>query len=454
MSAVFGLGVVTLMALLALAAYIDRIYFEIGKFLSREYAENIEAWEERVEPKLKLTRESAELSASVLRQTALLGLAFLLAVHLRSAADHTPASIARTLFELLLVLLIFDRLLPQVFFARTKGEWVARIRWVVQAAFYLMLPITLTISLLLSIAALAEPEETEEEHPNEGMDALLEAGEEEGVFDEQDRELVRGVVEFGDKVVREVMTPRPHMFAVPGTMSLERFTAAVNEHGFSRVPVYAESLDHVTGIAFARDLLRVGDADARVQTVASLERPVGFVPEMKKGSELLREMQRQKQHMNVVVDEYGGVAGLVTIEDLLETIVGAIEDEHDTAEEDVPELDEDGSWSVPGAFEVSRLRELFAEQAITEGVAEVQYDGESEEDVEDREEERADDLLAPLLSEYEATTVGGLVSEMAGHIPLPGEVVEDGALRLEVLASTDRKIERVRVRLMRGSEPE
>ena len=447
-SVVFGVAVGVLLCVLALAAYIDRIYFEIGKFLSREYTENIDAWERRVEPKLKLTRESAALSASVLRQIALLGLSFLLAIRLHTRALRTPVTIAESLFELLLVLVIFDRLIPQAFFTRTRGEWVARIRWVVQALFYLALPVTLTISLLMSIAALAEPEITQEETSSEAVDALLEAGEEEGVLDEEDRELVKSVVEFGDKVVREVMTPRPQIFAVPGTMTLEEFTAAVNEHGYSRVPVYAGTLDQVTGIAFARDLLLVQDAEAKTRRVSQLQRAAAFVPETKKVNELLKEMQREKQHMSIVIDEYGGVAGLVSIEDLLEAIVGNIEDEHDLELVEAPQHGEDGSWSVPGSYEVSRLRELWpeaeAEAVDDDGVA---YDGESPEG----DEETAEQMLAPVLSEYEATTVGGLVSEMAGHIPLPGEVVADGPLRIEVLASTDRRVDRVRVRLERQS---
>jgi len=422
------IAVVLLLCLLALAAYVDRIYFEMGKFLSREYTENIEAWEEGVEPKLRLSPESAAMSASVLRQIAIGALTFLLAIRLQGKIGHTPAEIARTVFELLLVLLVFDRLLPQIFFTRTQGKWIAKIALLIQVLFYLVLPITLTIGLLLSIAGLAEPEVEEPEHPHEAMDALLEAGEEEGVLDEEDRELVRSVVEFGDKVVREVMTPRPEMFAVAGKTTLEKFTAEVNAHNFSRVPVYGASLDEVTGIAFARDLLAVNDADAARKTVAGIQRPALFIPETKKVNELLREMQREKQHMGIVIDEYGGVAGLVTIEDLIEAIVGEIEDEHDDeADEDAPVEEPEGTWVVPGSFEVSRLRELFEEEASVEA-----------------EEEQ---VLPQILAKYEATTVGGLVSEIAGHIPLPGEVVEDDALRLEVIASTDRRVERVRVGL-------
>jgi putative hemolysin len=438
----FGVAVFLLLCLLALAAYGDRIYFEMGKFLSREYAENIDAWERWVEPKLRLSRESAAMSVSVLRQIALGALVFLLAIRLQGRLGESPVEIARTVFELVLVLLVFDRLLPQIIFTKTRGQWVAGIAVVIRGLFYLVLPLTLTIALLLSIAGLAEPEAEEPEHPGEAMDALLEAGEEEGVLDEEDRELVRSVVEFGDKVVREVMTPRPEMFAVAGKTSLETFTAEVNAHNFSRVPVYGDSLDHITGIAFARDLLRVRDTDAASRTVEQLQRPALFIPETKKVNELLREMQRQKQHMSIVIDEYGGVAGLVTIEDLIEAIVGEIEDEHDT--ETAPVAEPEGTWVVPGSFDVVRLRELVEGSVEREDVGESVGDDEDEVD----EEREPEPTLAQLLAKYEATTVGGLVSEMAGHIPLPGEVVEDGPLRLEVVASTDRLVERVRVGLV------
>jgi CBS domain containing-hemolysin-like protein len=447
MNLAFAASIAALLCLLALSAYIDRMYFEMGKFLSREYTENIDAWETRVEPKLHLSRESATMSASVLRQIALGALAFLMAMRLHGEVGRSPAEIARTLFELVLVLLFFDRLIPQLFFTRTRGTWIARITWLIQALFYLVLPVTLAIGLLLSIAGLAEPELAEPEHPSEAMDALLEAGEEEGILEESDRELVRNVVEFGDKVVREVMTPRPEMFAVPATMSLEEFTAAVNEHGFSRVPVYGESLDEITGIVFARDMLGVKDTDAARRKVAQLQRPAVFVPESKKVNELLREMQRQKQHMSVVIDEYGGVAGLVTIEDLLEAIVGNIEDEHDAPLDDEPIAEPDGAFVVPGSFEVSRLRELFGERLQTNaGGDEASF-----------EEDATADVLPQLLTGYEATTVGGLVSEIAGHIPLPGEVIEDGPLRLEVIESTDRLVEKVRLSLegmVAAPEPE
>ena len=445
------LGLAVLLVILALAAYVDRIYSEMGKFLAREYQDNIDAWTRAVEPRLRLGRESIALSASVLRQLALAGIALIaglkLYVHVKAqpALARVPSleEIAVTGFFLILLIMFFDRLVPQLLFTRTSGFWIARIRYLLEALFYLILPVTLTLGLLLSIVALAEPEDAEEEeHPSEAMDALLEAGEEEGILEESDRELVRSAVEFGDKVVREVMTPRPDIFAVPDALSLKDFLEKLKENAFSRVPVFSVTLDHITGIVFARDLLQVLDTDAVHKTVAELQRAAAFVPETKNVAELLREMQREKQHMRVVIDEYGGVAGLVTIEDLLEAIVGSIADEHDEAEEvNEPVREADGSFVVPGSFEVSRLRELFAEPD--------EDDSRTEEDdaaLEGRDAQPRVPWLFP--QHYEATTMGGLVSEIAGHIPLPGEVVEGKLLRLEVLASTDRKVERVRVGLV------
>jgi CBS domain containing-hemolysin-like protein len=459
----YTLALILLLAILSLAAYVDRIYFEMGKFLAREYQDNIDAWEEVVEPRLRLGRESIALSASVLRQLTVAALALFAGLRLYTHTTLLPSlarppstsEIVRAVFELILLILLFDRLLPQLLFTRTRGLWIARITPILQALFYLILPVTLLLGLLLSIAALAEPEDAaEEDHPSEAMDALLEAGEEEGILEESDRELVRSVVEFGDKVVLEVMTPRPEVFAVSGTLTLHQFTEQINERAFSRVPVYAGSLDQVTGIAFAHDLLKVLDTEARKRTVAQIQRPAAFVPETKKVAELLREMQREKQHMRIVIDEYGSVAGLVTIEDLLEAIVGNIADEHDEAEaDDTPIREANGAYTVSGSFELSRLRDLFADQfepaqrtVRTAEDGQAHDPGDSPEEYDSRDT-RDDPTALRLPEHYESTTLGGLVSEIAGHIPLPGEVVEEDGLRLEVLASTDRRIDRIRVSL-------
>ena len=451
MNLLFGPAAIAALALMTIGAYAERMYAEMERFLARDATDALDAWERDVEPRLKLGRDSAEISASVLSHTALGGLALLLASRVNWAGPHVLLAVGRAALELGLALLLFGRLLPQVLFSRLPATTIRHFAIPLRVLMYAVLPVTLLISLVLSIAGLAEPEVHEEDRQgHEAMDALLEAGEEEGIFEEGDRELVRSVVEFGDKVVREVMTPRPDVYAVPSTMSLVSFNEGVREHNLSRVPVYQGSLDHVIGIAFARDLLGINDSEATYRTVAGLAREAHFVPETKNANELLREMQRGKQHMSIVVDEYGGVAGLVTIEDLLEELVGDIEDEHDMAEiGDAPVAEEGGTYLIPGSFGVDRLRELFAQPERNEAP-----DGDSDDE---GRSETPEDALPQLLTGYDATTVGGLVSEIAGYIPLPGEVIEDGPLRLEVMASTDRLVERVRVGLtsvMSSTEPE
>ena len=412
---------VLLAAIATLASYIGRVYAEFGKILTHEIEENLDAWEELVEPHLGLERDHAALSAAVLQQLALglMALEFgaLLFGHATSMELPTPADIGQAVLGLVIVIMLCLQILPSVLFDRTRGEWAARILWPIRLLLWMVTPITVFIRFFFSVASLAEEPTTAEEENAVDVEALIEAGEEEGILEKSDRELVRSAVEFGDKLVREIMTPRPEVFAVPATITLEHFLELLKEHNYSRVPVFKGTLDNVTGIAFAHDLLQITDVEARTRTVESIEHPACFVPETKKGYELLREMQRDKHHMCMVIDEYGGVAGLVTIENLLEEIVGEIRDEHekDSAGEE-PVKEESGAWVVPGSFPADQLGALLGEP--------VELD-----------------------EEYESATVGGLVSEIEGRIPHAGEVLvlESIGLRLEVVASTARKVEQVRV---------
>jgi CBS domain containing-hemolysin-like protein len=420
-----AIAMVLLLAVIeTLASYISRVYSEFGKILTREIEENLDAWEELIEPHLGLTREHAAICAAVLQQLALGIIALEFGAVLFDRALHlgqpTYWEIAQAVLGVVLVVVFCNQFLPSLLFNRTRGRWVRRLVWPIRLLLWMMTPITVFVRFFFSVASLAEEQASQEEETSVDVEALLEAGEEEGILEESDIDLVRSAVEFGDKLVREVMTPRPEVFAVRDSTTLEEFLAELREHNFSRVPVYAGSLDSVTGIAFTHDLLQIADEEARTRTVASIQRPAVFVPETKRGYELLREMQREKQHMRIVIDEYGGVSGLVTIEDLLEQIVGNIRDEHEVdASIEEPQREQGGVWLVPGSFPVDQLADLFGEQA---GLAEL------------------DDA-------YEATTLGGLVSEIEGRIPLPGEVVllEAIGLRMEVVASTDRRVERLRV---------
>ena len=412
--------VLILLVIHTLASYVDRIYSELGKFLSREFEDNMEVWEQQIEPTLGFSRERLALCAAVLAQLSLAAIVLVIGAILFGRAGEvgppTLLGVLQAALGIVLVVLIFSRLLPYAFFTRTRGVWVLKWRWLLRLGFYAVLPAELTLEFLLSIVSLAHPPQDEtKEDGGDAVGALIEAGEEEGILEESDRDLVRSAVEFGDKIVREVMTPRPSVFAVAAETTLADFLAMLEARPFSRVPVFEGTLDTVTGIVFSHDLLQIADKDASTRTVASLQRPAAFVPETKRVNELLREMQREKQHMRVVIDEYGGVAGLVTIEDLLEEIVGAITDEHeDDSDANQPKQESEGVWIVPGNLEVDALEALTGDQELRD-------------------------------NHYAATTVAGLVSEVAGRIPMAGEVVLAGKTRLEILASTDRRVERLRV---------
>ena len=236
-------------------------------------------------------------------------------------ARPTYAEIGQAVLGVVLVVVFCNQLLPSLIFNRTRGRWPRRLIWPIRLLLWTVTPVTFCIRMFFSVAALAQQATGPEEEPAADVDALIEAGEEEGILEQSDRELVRSAVEFGDMLVREIMTPRPEVFAVlQATLSSNssNFCASTT---FRACPS-TRILDNVTGIAFAHDLLQISDEEARTRTVASIQRPAVFVPETKRGYELLREMQREKQHMCIVVDEYGGMSGLVTIEDLLEQIVG------------------------------------------------------------------------------------------------------------------------------------
>jgi putative hemolysin len=402
--------IVLLLGLLTLVSYVDRLYTEIGKFLSREFQDNIDIFEREVEPRLGVSRQRASLSVAILTQLTTATIAMLVGFAVFRDRAWSTHEIVQVTLTLVVVVVLCNRLLPFVFFSRTKGAWLTRFTLLLRLLNYLMLPITLVLGFCQSVASLTKEHADEQpESPAEAVDALIEAGQEEGILDEGDRDLIQSVVEFGGKSVREAMKPRPDMVAVPTNTTVEQFVDLLRSKPFSRVPVYDGTIHNIKGIVSAQDVLQVPDTEAKARTVDSLMRKdVYFVPESKLGSELLREMQKNNLKMAIVVDEYGGTAGLVTIEDLVEEIVGEIRDEHDKA--DIIR-EGDHTFVVSGAMDIDRLDELF-------GV---------------RPERR------------EAATIAGLVSELAGRIPQKGEIIEEDGLRFEVLDSTDRRVERVRI---------
>lgn len=248
---------------------------------------------------------------------------------------------------------------------------------------------------------------------------LVDVAEEEQEIEEDERELIHSVFEFGDTVVREVMVPRPDMVCLPAGTSFDDALKTIVDAGYSRIPLYEGDTDNIVGVLYAKDLLkRVHEARKSDAKVSSLGRAPTFIPEQKKVSELLREMQTQHVHMAIVVDEYGGTAGLVTIEDLIEEIVGEIVDEYDKEEPLVEPID-DETIRVDAKMPIDEVNELL--------------------DVE--------------LPHEEWDTIGGLVFGLTGRVPVVGEKVKFDSIEFRTERVTGRRIQKVVIRKL-PAEPE
>src|SRR5689334_9861092 len=256
-------------------------------------------------------------------------------------------------------------------------------------------------------------EEEEQEDDSGDLQALIDVGEAEGILEEEEGELIHSIIEFGDTRVSEVMTPRPDIVAVPATATIREARDVILESKYSRLPVYRDQIDNVEGIIYVRDLLQCWAEGSEKESIRPLVRSVYFVPETKPVADLLEEMQKAHVQLAMVIDEYGGVCGLVTVEDILEEIVGEIEDE-DIAGEELEEIVEakEGSYEVMASTEIGKIERLF-----------------------DMEIE-ADDF----------TTIAGLVINESGKVPAVGEVLTIRGLEVEVLEADERRINRLRIK--------
>lgn len=311
-----------------------------------------------------------------------------------------------------LLMMISAYLVPQLLYRRTSGRWLLAFLPVFALASLLLRPVLALLGFLHSLLKITRPEEEPEEAPTsvENIQALIEAGRDEGLIEEDDRQLIQSVVEFGDKVVREIMTPRPQMVTIQADKSLEQLRELVVTEQYSRIPVWESSLDEIIGFVHVRDMFEVAESQRLVMKVRDLMRPIKLVPETKGASDLMREMQQEGGHMAAVIDEYGATVGLVTMEDLVEVILGEIRDEHEPAE-DVAD-DGNGGYVVSGNFDLDRVGEIL-------------------------EFRPGEDV--------ESTTVGGLITEWLGRVPQAGEVEERDGIRIEVLASDEMRVEQVRL---------
>ncbi len=244
----------------------------------------------------------------------------------------------------------------------------------------------------------------------EEIQKLMDAGEEEGLINEEENEMIQSIFALGDTVVREIMVPRTDMAYVNVDATVHEVVSSIIACGHSRIPVFDGTIDNIVGLVYAKDLLRYWGMDESAVLLKNILRPPYFIPETKNLEELLHEFKKQRIHLAVVVDEYGGTSGLVTIEDLLEQIVGDIQDEYDLEEEWLVE-DAAGSVVVDARLPIEDLEEHFGIE-----IAREKFD-----------------------------TVGGLIFHLTGRIPAAGEEVESDTIRLTVLEADPRKISKVRI---------
>jgi CBS domain containing-hemolysin-like protein len=240
--------------------------------------------------------------------------------------------------------------------------------------------------------------------------AMVDEAEKEEVIEQEEREMIHSIFEFGDTILREVMVPRPDMVAVGADRSLQEVLEVILRSGYSRIPVYERDIDDIVGLAYAKDVLRSLHDGQVDKPLADILRPAPFMPESMKAADCLREMRRRKSHMVIVIDEYGGTAGLVTIEDLLEEIVGEIADEYDREEPNVEPLP-DGDYRVNARLGIDEVNELLDVQ----------------------------------LPSTEWDSIGGLVLNLVGDVPREGQEVEFMGLKLRAERVQGRRLGRIRI---------
>jgi CBS domain containing-hemolysin-like protein len=397
------------------------IYRELARMTTGPVHEHLDIFEAEIEPKLKINRRSAGRAFRILGH---FWLAFVVLQTTRGVVYFVSGrweSVIQLAAFIVLEVVVAMHFIPDILLYRTTGRWLIPLLPLVRASLILVWPVRVFLEGAESLARISESdaEKTEEQRTEEGIEALVEAAEEEGIIEPEQAELIEQVVEFSDKRVREVMTPRPDIVAIAANATLEELHAKFTETNFTRLPVFEGTLDDILGIAHSQDLLQVADADLPKRQVSELMRPALFMPETKVGSDLLKEMRQSSQTMAVIIDEHGSVAGVATMEDLVEEIVGESGEE---ATHQKLEMVRDGTTSLVmrGSTSIEQVEEMLG----------VHFG------------ENADETV---------TTIAGLLSHVSGKVPAPGDKFDLEGYRFEVLEANQRKVLRVRAQKLTGT---
>ena len=416
LSWLYALSVVILGLTLPIFSYLTLIYRELGRMTTGRVHEHLEIFEAEIEPKLKINRRSGGRTFRILGHFLL---AFLVLETTRGVVYFVPGtweSFVEFCVFLVIEVVFAMHFIPDMLLYRTTGRWLLPLLPLIRAGMWFVWPVRVFLEGAESLARISEQEaeKTEEQRTEEGIEALVEAAEEEGIIEPEQADLIEQVVEFSDKRVREVMTPRPDIVAIPAEATLEELHAKVLETKFSKLPVYEKTLDDIFGVVYAQDLLHIADQDLPKRKVRELAKPVLFMPETKVGSEMLREMRQKGQPLAVIIDEHGTVAGIATVEDLVEEIVG---EKGNGGKSPAPDVvrEADGGLVMRGSMAIGDVEELLS----------VKFGDHTDETV---------------------TTLAGLLSYASGKVPTTGDKIELQGHRFEVLEANQRKVLRVRIR--------
>lgn len=293
--------------------------------------------------------------------------------------------------------------------SRNPENWVMRLIPFIKIVNWVLYPLA-SLALLVTgeaNSAIENPSKVTEDE----LITLVDASEQNGIIEQEERQMIRSIIQLGETLTREIMVPRIDVIALDVDAPLTEAMSKLDETGFSRVPVYEGTVDNILGLLYAKDLISLWRAGKdHEESLRGVLREAYFVPEAKKADELLTELQSRRVHMAIVVDEYGGVAGVVTLEDIIEEIFGEIQDEYDENEEQLYQVQDDGSYMFRGRVDLDDFN----------------------------------DLMESNLPVDEADTLGGFLYMRFGHVPTAGEYVDEDGLRLTVEQVSSRRIRKVR----------
>lgn len=415
---------VALLLNLGFLATVDAAFSHISDVGLRRISSDEESAEKK--NSVKFLREILEnrprfrfaLSSAI--QVLLIGFTVLLTVIISNFTDKKGWLFLSALAIGLTATVAFRQILPRLIVRKNTEKkllfLLPAIKPIYAVASFFLEPIASRSRSRQKLETTSTPDASDErdEDNNEDFQALMEVGEAEGIIEESEREMIETIVEFGETLAAEIMTPRTEIVGVPHGTLIKDARDVMIEEKYSRLPIYRDSVDNIEGLVYVRDLLAALASGRKEEPVENIKRDAFFVPETKTASELLKSMQQNHVQIAIVIDEYGGVAGLVTVEDIIEELVGEIEDE-DIEQEEIVSLrvNEHGYCDVPGSTDIEDVEELF----------DLELEGE------------------------DYTTIAGLVVTEAGCVPKTGEKLELKGLAVEILEADEKRITLLRIAL-------